>query len=404
MANRERLIVVLVVLVGGLMLGGCRRYGTCNAELAGTLEPRMIVRLTNDVSEEHSPVWSPDGSKIAYISRPVGESIGELHVIDLTTGCVDIIYDYVHCYSTLHWVGDYIAFRKYEKPSKPHAPGDGEVWKIKEDGTGLQQITFTYTNGIDRHIGGDDGAGTVYYGFALSPDGSKLAFVAHQGNGWPDPYVCNADGSDGYVLLQNLSHCGYIRWNADGSKVYYAAGGDYYRPHTMYRSNPDGSADETITGNLPDRNDFVFSPDGNTVALITGIFHKPCKSCSYDEIDRNLTIMNPDGTGMTDLLNDSFDDAFGRVCTSTNINLGYAFHPGFHVWAPDNDKIVFTSNRSGNFDIWTIKKDGTGLTQITDDSTPDYDAGFSPDGSKIVFISERDGQRDLYLIGHEPSS
>ena len=400
MANQERLIVVFVVLVGGLMPGGCRRYGTCNVELAGTIEPMMIVRLTDDVREEHSPVWSPDGSKIAYISRTVGESIGELHVLDLTTGCLDIIYDYVHYYSTLHWVGDYIAFVKREEP---HKPGNNEVWKIKEDGTGLQQITYTYTNGIDRHIWGVDGSGTVGV-FALSPDGSKLAFVANHGNGWYDPYVCNADGSDGYVLLQNLPHCYYIKWNADGSKVHYAAGSDHYPPQTMYRSNPDGSGDETITGNLPQMNDFVFSPDNSTVAMITGIFRRRCKSCSVDQIDRNLTIMNPDGTGRTALLNDSFDDAFGRVCTLTNLDPGYASRPSFHVWSPDNDTVVFTSNRSGNFDIWTIKKDGTGLTQITADSTHDYDAGFSPDGSKIVFISERDGQRDLYLMGHEPPS
>ena len=358
-----------------------------------------IDRLTDDVREEHAPVWSPDGTKIAYISRPeTGGATGELHVLDLATGTVDIIYDYVF-YRVLHWVGDYIAFVKYENPSHD-TPGDYEVWKIKEDGTGLQQITFTYTNGIDRHIWGDDGAGTAA-DFALSPDGSKLAFVAHHGNGWFDPYVCNADGSDGYVLLQNLSHCAYIKWNANGSKVYYAAGSDYYPPQTMYRSNPDGSGDETITANLPMKTDFIFSRDGNTLALITGIFHKPCKSCSYDQLDRNLTIMNPDGSGRTDLLNDSFDDAFGQIWTLTPFTY-YASRPSFHVWGPDNETIVFTSDRSGNFDIWTIKKDGTNLTQITVDTARDYDAGFSPDGSKILFISERDGQRDLYLMAPEP--
>lgn len=103
----------------------------------------MIDRLTDDVREEHSPVWSPDGSKIAYVSRPeTGGPVGELHVIDLTTGSVDIIYDYVYPYYPLHWVGDYIAFVKNEIPYD-NSPGNNEVWKIKEDGTGLQQITFT---------------------------------------------------------------------------------------------------------------------------------------------------------------------------------------------------------------------------------------------------------------------
>jgi len=371
-------------------------FGFINPAIADSW---MIDRLTDDVREEHAPVWSPDGTKIAYVSRPeAGGPTGELRVIDLTTGSVDIIYDYVFC-RVLHWVGDYIAFVKYEDPSHD-TPGDYEVWKIKEDGTGLQQLTFTRTNGIEQYI--INGGGTAA-DFALSPDGSKLAFVAHHGNGWFDPYVCNADGSDGYVLLQNVSHCAYIKWNGDGSKVYYAAGSDYYPPQTMYRSNPDGSGDETITDNLPERTDFAFSPDGSTVAMITGIFHRPYKGAPPDQIDRNLSIMNPDGSGRTDLLNDSFDDAFGRIVTLTNYAPGYTHHPSFHVWGPDNDTIVFTSNCSGNFDIWTIKKDGTGLTQITADSAHDYDAGFSPDGSKIVFISERDGQRDLYLMVPEPA-
>ncbi|MBL7152302.1 MAG: PD40 domain-containing protein [Phycisphaerae bacterium] len=355
-----------------------------------------IDRLTDDVREEHAPVWSPDGSKIAYVSCPEGEYIGELHVLDLAAGSVDIIYDYVSWSRGLHWVGDYIAFLKREEPYVPGA-GDNDVWKIKEDGTGLQQITFTETNGIDR---GNDGVGTTGV-FALSPDGSKLAFVANHGNGWYDPYVCNADGSDGYVLLQNLPHCFYIKWNADGSKVYYAGGGDHHLPQTMYRSNPDGSGDETITGGLPQMTDFSFSPDGSTVGVITGIFHRPCKSCPVDQIDRNLTVMNPDGTGKTDLLNDSFDDTFGHVCTLTHYDPPYAYRPSFHAWGSDNETVVFTSDRSGNFDIWTIKKDGTNLTQITVDTARDYDAGFSPDGTKIVFISERDGQRDLYLMDAE---
>lgn len=373
-------------------------FGFINPAIADSW---MIVRLTDDGREEHSPVWSPDGTKIAYISRAEGEPIGELHVIDLNTKGIDIIYDFVPYHKGLHWVGDFIAFGKRENESKPFAPGDNEVWKIKTDGTGLQQITFTYTNGIDQRLLGDTGGGTTGH-FALSPDGSKLAFSAHHGNGWPDPYVCNADGSDGYMLLQNVRHCNYIKWNADGSKVYYAEGSDFYQPQTMYRCNPDGTNDEMITVNLPQHTDFVFSPDGSTIALITGIFHVPCKYCTADQIDRNLTVMNPDGSGMIDLTSDSFDDTFGWVYEMPPDVIDYSRHPSFHVWGPDNDTIVFTSNRSGNFDIWSIKKDGTGLTQITTDSAHDYDAGFSPDGSKIVFISERDGQRDLYLMAPEP--
>src|ERR1039458_9072159 len=41
------------------------------------------------------------------------------------------------------------------------------------------------------------------------------------------------------------------------------------------------------------------------------------------------------------------------------------------VWAPDNKSIVFTSERNGSAEVYRVKPDGTGLTQLTKD--PAYD-------------------------------
>ncbi len=62
--------------------------------------------------------------------------------------------------------------------------------------------------------------------------------------------------------------------------------------------------------------------------------------------------------------------------------------PGYDAEAtvsPVGDKIVFTSMRSGDLDIWSMNLDGTGLRQLTD--MVGYEGGpfFSPDGSEIVF-------------------
>ncbi|MFN3940199.1 MAG: TolB family protein [Chitinophagales bacterium] len=57
--------------------------------------------------------------------------------------------------------------------------------------------------------------------------------------------------------------------------------------------------------------------------------------------------------------------------------------------SPKGDKIVFTSDRSGDLELWTMNMDGSNLQQIT--NTLGYDGGafFSPDGSKIVFRASR---------------
>ncbi|MCB0544754.1 MAG: PD40 domain-containing protein, partial [Saprospiraceae bacterium] len=57
--------------------------------------------------------------------------------------------------------------------------------------------------------------------------------------------------------------------------------------------------------------------------------------------------------------------------------------------SPKGDKILFTSDRSGDLELWTMNLDGSGLTQITNELGYDGGAFFSPDGSKIVFRASR---------------
>jgi Tol biopolymer transport system component len=53
--------------------------------------------------------------------------------------------------------------------------------------------------------------------------------------------------------------------------------------------------------------------------------------------------------------------------------------------------IAFASRRDGNYEIYIINLDGTGLTRLTDHPRVDVEPDWSPDGSRIVFFSARDG-------------
>ncbi len=59
------------------------------------------------------------------------------------------------------------------------------------------------------------------------------------------------------------------------------------------------------------------------------------------------------------------------------------------VLNPQGNKILFTSNRSGDLELWTMNLDGSDQKQITFDLGYDGGAFFSPDGSKIVFRASR---------------
>ena len=54
-----------------------------------------------------------------------------------------------------------------------------------------------------------------------------------------------------------------------------------------------------------------------------------------------------------------------------------------------SDKIVFTSTRTGDLELFTMNIDGTDVKQITNELGYDGGAFFSPDGSKIIFRASR---------------
>jgi TolB protein len=66
--------------------------------------------------------------------------------------------------------------------------------------------------------------------------------------------------------------------------------------------------------------------------------------------------------------------------------------PGYDAEATvssQGDKIVFTSDRSGDLELYTMDIDGSNVKQITDELGYDGGAFFSPDGSQLIFRSSR---------------
>jgi len=66
--------------------------------------------------------------------------------------------------------------------------------------------------------------------------------------------------------------------------------------------------------------------------------------------------------------------------------------------------IVFTSDRTYNWDLFLIQADGTGTTQLTDFPGVDADPAWSADGRKIAFRSRRDGSSDIFVMHPDGSN
>lgn len=68
------------------------------------------------------------------------------------------------------------------------------------------------------------------------------------------------------------------------------------------------------------------------------------------------------------------------------------------AWSPDGTQIAFTSDRSSGSHVWLMDADGTHQQQITTGDWSDWLPAWSPSGAELAFLSNRDGQADVYAM------
>jgi Tol biopolymer transport system component len=69
-------------------------------------------------------------------------------------------------------------------------------------------------------------------------------------------------------------------------------------------------------------------------------------------------------------------------------------------WSPKGDLVAFQGYRGGNFHVWVMRPDGTGIRQLTTGLGDDREPRFSPDGKTIAFSSDRafEGSYDIWTV------
>lgn len=149
----------------------------------------------------------------------------------------------------------------------------------------------------------------------------------------------------------------------------------FYNSHYLAVSNLDGSEQKIIFERKDQKKTpplYVpsWSKDGEWIAWMGGLpFGPPTENA-------DIWKMRTDGSG------------------AVNLTPNTPGNDGFPDFSGDGNWIVFRSGRTGNFDIFLMKSDGTSVSNLT--NNPAYDAfpSFSPVGHEVAFASNRDGVLD----------
>jgi Tol biopolymer transport system component len=74
------------------------------------------------------------------------------------------------------------------------------------------------------------------------------------------------------------------------------------------------------------------------------------------------------------------------------------------AYSPDGERVIFTSNRSGNLDLWICDRASGAMHQVTDDAAQDWDPAWSPDGQRILWSSDREtGHMEIWMANADGS-
>jgi len=151
----------------------------------------------------------------------------------------------------------------------------------------------------------------------------------------------------------------------------------------LYRMNPDGTGVRQLTSDLGYEGGGFFSPDGKEIVFRAYYPGTPEEISEYQAL-LGQNLIRPS------VLNLYIMDADGQNRRLVLENGAANFAPYFF---PDGERIIFATNLADpggrNFDLFMIRRDGTGLERVTYHESFDGFPMFSPDGSHLVFASNR---------------
>ena len=346
-------------------------------KLIGTGGPPL--RLTTDPADDYSPRWSPDGRFIAFLRDLAPEKAAVL-LIPALGGPERKIAEILTMSAARDLPGPFLAWSP---------DGKSLVISARESGTGpCALFLLSIDSGEKQQLTSPPAQSLGDSTPAFSPDGRTLAFSRSIDFGLSDLYLWSSShrsipaGGEKRLTFENRG-ASRPAWTADGGEIIFSA------QFELWRIDVPGSAGKTLkVQQLASLGDNLIEPaishSGQRLTYMHILFHSNIWRLAAP------MVVSPG----------AHNDKTPKPVSGAAPFLSSTRNDSAPQFSPDGRKIAFTSDRSGNLEIWVSDSDGSNSFQLTSFGGPAVTTPrWSPDGGRIAFDSDAAGEYDIWVIG-----
>src|SRR5216684_2457836 len=342
-----------VVLVGLVVCALALSFVYYSHSLRSKAAQPAVTPAVTSVGEKYTPSLSPDGRYIAFC-RILKDATG-IYIIPALGGAErrvrntlwdDQEFDEVFRFGRLSWSPDGKLLAYSDRACRSEA---ASIFLLSLDSREVRRLTSALRSRGD-------------FSPEFSPDSQTLAF-GRDSQGVQSIYAIQVSGGEEQRLTSDTAQKWGLAWTPDGREIVFANVG------WLWKISRRGGEPEKLQFG---QDGFQPSIRGNRLVYVHLKFNN---NIWRRDLNSSAPASPPD-----------------KFITSTRMESGPQF-------SPDGSKVAFESTRSGAYEVWLCRSDGSSLMQLTHfnpsvTGTPRW----SPDGQHIVFDSRPAGNSDIFVI------